>query len=445
MDDSNLLLLEILQQEQYAYLPSDAAKLLQPFLSIDGVVDDVTGYEATVDILDKDADWETLENSLNCSDTKDNSYYQRSTPLLVPMLKNTVRAVKQTSAQQFVDRYSNTLSWICACKEEVVKCIEDGISADRELACCSLLCFCCILERSLKDLLYCSSGQHVYNLSAVITHPDIERLLGPTVTAMLDLVLDPQGSMNIRNLVWHGFRPCDGHYRYLSLLILYLIIQIGHVLLGKGINAIDHPQFQNPELYVRTQIADKHSALISTFNTLPSTELGMVQSSVAAAVSLASGGEYGRAACLLLSCFQYFMRIAFYTLTDQLAVVTTAESLITLITIEQIFQTSIADQGDDDKFCKIMPHNLKAVIQSKLLDHSHILDSLRSMELSYLEVSEPLWNFLYNVVTTTIKVIAGEEMSTDIDKHLCNTKTLITSSIDSQSNLDPNLSAREEL
>ena len=415
-------LVEKLRFTKPGSLSSYAAGLLKPFLEV-GVdtIQTPSGIEEYEYQPSLAADRRDLQANLIISTgcRRDSLYYREKTKLLVPILRNTVQSVVTISVERYVSNHWEILRWVCTTKEEIIRCIKDGCSSDSELNRCSLLCLCCILERSLRDLLLQFTRSCPHLLKDIISHRKLEELLGCTIVALLDMVVGPPISLNIRNLAWHGFQPAEGHFRHCALLILYTMLQVGDVLADQEIQ-VTHMPFITLDA---NALCHRHAAVMSGANldsaVVLSDGIGSIRSDITAANSLAQTHGFGRAVCVLLTSFEHFLRVTFCVLNAEPDRLTTAESSEYFTTLDHVLEEFRAD-GSENILFHLLPDRLRTAIFDMLLypEGLRLRDRLSHMELSYLDIPQCIWFFLCNVVTTTAVIITQAEPSTDIEMYL---------------------------
>ncbi|XP_043240421.1 uncharacterized protein LOC122390985 isoform X2 [Amphibalanus amphitrite] len=112
-----------------------------------------------------------------------------------------------------------------------------GRSWDRRLTTLHMAELCAAIDRGLGNILLLECSRVPPLLKDIVGAPELVSILGPTPVHLLRLLLGPPCTLNVRNLVWHGF-PAPGELppALLSLLLL-LTAAVGALLADRAVPA----------------------------------------------------------------------------------------------------------------------------------------------------------------------------------------------------------------
>ncbi|XP_069116205.1 endoplasmic reticulum membrane-associated RNA degradation protein-like isoform X2 [Argopecten irradians] len=176
-------------------------------------------------------------------------------------------------------------------------------------------------------------------LKDLLLTPELTQIFGPTAIQTIRIVLGPPTSLNLRNVVWHGF-PAPGEIpqRYTWFLLL-LVPSLGS-LLEKDFNIIHRPYTDFPQLAVyqsnfsEARVPDK-SEIMKLFesSSIISRTLLPVWST---ALDWYHKGKYGYFALLILPQLEHAMRVLFSIVNQCPERVLTAETTTLYTTFDEI-------------------------------------------------------------------------------------------------------------
>lgn len=131
---------------------------------------------------------------------------------LIPFLHYVHKQLMQLSVEEFEEKFGMDLDWT-AHKQRILECFKLLKKCDIEPVngiVSSLLLFS-IMERSLGDIYTSYTGcKSPSNLKDLFISEGIQELLGQEVSLILYVLAGPPESVNLRNVLWHGFvSPCE--------------------------------------------------------------------------------------------------------------------------------------------------------------------------------------------------------------------------------------------
>lgn len=166
--------------------------------------------------------------------------YRARVQALAPMLHSVEDRAVQWVRDEVVDTYSQLLSWTNYTElilSTWMRMFDDDNIEDLTV----LLVATSIVERSLGDL-FLLNGQPPCPsmLKDLLQTEELQDILGPHMILILRTVIGPPTSLNIRNVVWHGF-PYPGEIpRRCIWFILVIFPTIGSILQQQQICSLPH-------------------------------------------------------------------------------------------------------------------------------------------------------------------------------------------------------------
>ncbi|XP_031564866.1 endoplasmic reticulum membrane-associated RNA degradation protein-like isoform X1 [Actinia tenebrosa] len=141
---------------------------------------------------------------------------------LIPFVHYVHKQLMQLTVEEFEGNFGMDLDWT-DCKHRIVECFKLLKKSNEEpvnVILSSLLLFA-ILERSLGDVYASYTGlKSPSNLKDLLASEAIRKLLGEDVSLILYAMAGPPESINLRNVLWHGFvSPCEIPPQFVSFLV----------------------------------------------------------------------------------------------------------------------------------------------------------------------------------------------------------------------------------
>ncbi|XP_077493297.1 endoplasmic reticulum membrane-associated RNA degradation protein-like isoform X3 [Amblyomma americanum] len=183
-------------------------------------------------------------------------------------LSPAIHCIRNVFAELPVDsfqRKAEFLRWTSA-EADIQDCFQQLQSGDPCGPVLAVLRTTAILEHSLGNVLFGKNVQVPFLLKDILTADQLHEVFGPELMLLLQVIVGPPQSLNLRNIVWHGFvRPEEVDSRYAYLLICIILS------LGEHIN-----QHCNPEIHSQRQrkqfSLERHTAVLCDFDDLPFNE-----------------------------------------------------------------------------------------------------------------------------------------------------------------------------
>lgn len=122
------------------------------------------------------------------------------------MCKAIYQVVINLEQHEFEEQYKDSLQWT-GCNDLFADCfslLKSSNPADHNL---SLLLLTSSLEHALGDvyLSYSGASQCPSLLKDLLATCELKDVFGETVICLLHILIGPPSSLNLRNVLWHGF------------------------------------------------------------------------------------------------------------------------------------------------------------------------------------------------------------------------------------------------
>ena len=140
-----------------------------------------------------------ISNTSNCD-------YHEAVKRLHPVCHAIHQELISLEQHEFEERYKESLQWT-GCENRFVNCfslLKSSNPADHNL---SLLLLTSSLEHALGNvyLSYSGSSQCPSLLRDLLSTHELQDVFGDTVISLLHILIGPPSSLNLRNVLWHGF------------------------------------------------------------------------------------------------------------------------------------------------------------------------------------------------------------------------------------------------
>ena len=132
--------------------------------------------------------------------------YRGAVRKLHPLCQVIHKKLLSLSQHEFEQRYKASLQWT-GYDTRFLECfsfLKSSNTADHNLC---LLLLTSSLEHALGDvyLSYSSASQCPSLLKDLLATQELKEVFGETVVSLLHIVIGPPSSLNLRNVLWHGF------------------------------------------------------------------------------------------------------------------------------------------------------------------------------------------------------------------------------------------------
>uniref|UniRef100_UPI00398E59FE endoplasmic reticulum membrane-associated RNA degradation protein-like isoform X2 n=1 Tax=Pristiophorus japonicus TaxID=55135 RepID=UPI00398E59FE len=176
--------------------------------------------------------WEAITPYLRTLDTEDQGLnYVESVRLLGPVCKSVHSHLLSLSTKQFRDQYGLWFRWTDN-TELFVEVFEAIRSSQHTATALSLMKLTACLERALGDVFLIIDKDCPFLLRDLLASQELATVFGQSVMNVLRVFLGSPRSLNLRNILWHGFAaPSEIPPMYTSMLLL-LTAGLGQILKG---------------------------------------------------------------------------------------------------------------------------------------------------------------------------------------------------------------------
>ncbi|XP_033734520.1 endoplasmic reticulum membrane-associated RNA degradation protein-like isoform X1 [Pecten maximus] len=288
-------------------------------------------------------DWKAVKVALPDPSgfTDDKLYFERCVRLLAPLFLQSENYFSKLTSAEYDNQLSPLTSWtgvprVLAECFDMLRSPKDKGNEDQMLV---MLIVTSVLERSLGDVYLTRGSQCPSMLKDLLLTPELSQIFGSAAIQTLRVVLGPPTSLNLRNVVWHGFpTPGEIPQRYTWFLLL-LVPSLGS-LLGQDTDVVHRPYTDFPQLATycsqSTEMkAPTKSEIMQLF------EKSSIISRRSLPVWSASldwfyKGKYGYFAVLILPQLEHAMRVLFSVVNHCPERVLTAEATTLYTTFDEI-------------------------------------------------------------------------------------------------------------
>lgn len=273
----------------------------------------------------------------------DGTWHSAALQLLSPSIHHIGTVYTEMSVERFRARAMELSSWTGA-EKDIQECFGWLKSEDPCGPVLAILRITTILEHSLGNVLFARGIQVPFLLKDILTAPQLHEAFGPELMTLLQVIVGPPQSLNLRNVVWHGFvRPeeVDGRYAY---LLICIVLSLGEQMMqrgGVGGKGIQCRKRFSLERYV-TLLDDFHdvefirdqflSILESSSLVLPG-RMAYWQT----CIDLLNKGMYAECLTLALTQLECVLRVLYTNVNDCSHRLLTAEMSVLYTTMDEIF------------------------------------------------------------------------------------------------------------
>lgn len=166
----------------------------------------ISHHEERLQLLLRIAELSLVKNSSGSMD------FASTIKQLVPFFHYVHKELMLLSVEEFDQKFGMDLDWSCY-RERILECfkmLKKSVDEPINVIISSLLLFG-IMERSLGDVYASYIGfKCPSNLKDLFLSEGIQELLGMDISMILYALAGPPDSLNLRNVLWHGFiSPCE--------------------------------------------------------------------------------------------------------------------------------------------------------------------------------------------------------------------------------------------
>ncbi|XP_064595493.1 uncharacterized protein LOC135462070 [Liolophura sinensis] len=314
---------------------------------------------------------------------------------LAPLFSAVERYMSGLSCEQFASQYRHLLTWtgnpqIC------LRCFEYLKTGVRSSGLLSLLLSTAVLERALGDLYLTRGKQCPSLLKDLLMTSELEALLGASVIRFLRVLIGPPTSLNLRNLVWHGFpAPSEIPLQY-NYMLLMVAVTLGH-LITTSMDADSIPHRCPVSFHQVEKITTKFSVSLSILPKVKWKHLCRNSQFILpqflpvwedAFDLYQENRRYGESVTLLFPLLENGLRWMFAELNHCPDRVLTAESSVLYTTFDEILARLVA--GKENKLLSKLGPHLVDLLQDLMVypEGPRFRDRLGHGEANFLDITK---------------------------------------------------------
>lgn len=297
-------------------------------------------------VVDGLLDWLTLSLKLSETVNSREAYIDR-VHVLAPVFQEIYCYYTKISRHDFETKFGKYFEWTSE-PSKVVRCF-DIVRRDASTAVNhALLIITAVVEHSLGDVVLLRATHCPSLLRDLLLMKELVGLLSHTVVQLLRTLMGPPQSLNLRNIVWHGFpRPGELGIQYVYTM-LCVTASVGKLLEDQHIYEIPHRdmvQITVPTLFSDVDLSEfndvlqlfAHSAFIP-----PS-----VSHFWRLSLELYASDQYGECVVVLLTQLELALRRVFVAVNDCSDRILTAENAVLYTTLDEILDKLLPDGSEN--------------------------------------------------------------------------------------------------
>ena len=309
-------------------------------------------HELTLDVempnmlVDGLLNWSALSSKLTAT-VNTSEEYKHLVQTLAPVFHEIHHYYKGISETDFETRFGKYFKWTAE-PSKAVKCFSIVQSAANTAVNHALLIITSTLERALGDVVLLRSSQCPFLLRDLLMMTELEDILSREVVHLLQTLIGPPVSLNLRNIVWHGFtRPGELNIQY-AYVMLCVTISIGKLLEAQHIHEIPHRdmvQITVPAVFSGTDLSQSNDAMQlfahSAFVAPSIIEFWHLS------LELYASGQYGECVVVLLPQLELALRRVFVAVNGCSDRILTAENSVLYTTFDEMLDKSLPDGSEN--------------------------------------------------------------------------------------------------
>lgn len=312
-------------------------------------------------LADNTIDWKRFETVLNDGqdDGQSDLNYEKVIPFLAPLINDSYLTFKQFLSFSSQTFYANC-HWLRSLRDELFLALRFLEREEPSKIILAGLIVTAVLERSLGNLLLLKRHHVPPLLKDLLAVPELAQLIGHTAVKLLQVIIGPPSSLNIRNLLWHGFMsPGELSSRYIYFL-LSIINSIGNHLRCQSL-----VEEMIPERPLTKYVDDEK--FVGLFPELNQTDILDIRKVIECSpvifraclplwdlvLELYTDGRWGFCSVLLASVMESYLRVIYATVNDIEVRLLTAQSFELYTTYSEILSEHLVDSTDINQFINV--------------------------------------------------------------------------------------------
>ncbi|XP_054933744.1 endoplasmic reticulum membrane-associated RNA degradation protein-like isoform X2 [Dermacentor andersoni] len=270
------------------------------------------------------------------------TWYCRALKLLSPSIHHIKTVYAELSVDSFRVKAVELSSWTGA-EEDIQDCFGWLKCDDPCGPVLAVLRITAILEHSLGDVLFGKGIQVPFLLKDILSAPQLHEVFGPELMTLLQVIVGPPQSLNLRNVVWHGFvrsEEVDSRYAY---LLICIVLSLGEQMRQR--RGVDGQDIQRRKCFS----LERHAVMLDDFHDVDFSRddfLSILESSALvlpgqmaywqACMNLLSRALYAECLTLALPQLECVLRVLYTKVNDCSHRLLTAEMSTLYTTMDEV-------------------------------------------------------------------------------------------------------------
>ncbi|KAJ8045945.1 Endoplasmic reticulum membrane-associated RNA degradation protein [Holothuria leucospilota] len=326
---------------------------------------------------------------------------------LAPVTKAVLDHITQQDQAEVMEKYQEWWSWTSDAKT-LARCFESLLTVSSS-ACTetSLLLATAILERSLGNVFLLKNSNCPSLLKDLLVTDELEKTFGETALFCLRILLGPPTSLNLRNLLWHGFvNPSEISKRY-AVFLLVLVGSLGGILEEQGIKVTSNSQRDFIDITKQASLVEANftAGVQDSIHEFESFLLASCVIPKNMVLFLTDALEYFKherfswSAALLLPLLESTLRQLYAKVNNCPERVLTAESATLFTTFDEILSNTLID-GSENQLPFVVGEGLMEMLLDLLVypDGPRLRDHLSHGELDFHSIPSSLVSFIITIL-----------------------------------------------
>jgi len=290
--------------------------------------------------------WSALSPKLTATVNTSEGYKER-VQKLAPVFHKIHDYYAEMSESDFETKFGKYLKWTAE-PSKAVKCFSIVRHATSTAVNRALLIITSILEHALGDVVLLRTSQCPFLLRDLLMMKELEDIFLYEVVQLLQTLMGPPISLNLRNVVWHGFtRPGELDVQYVYV-VLCVSASIGKLLEDQQIDEIPHRdmvQITVPTVFSGIDLSLSNDAVQLFANS------AFVAPSVVEfwhlSLELYASCQYGECVVVLLPQLELALRRVFVAVNGCSNRILTAENSVLYTTFDEILDKLLPDGSEN--------------------------------------------------------------------------------------------------
>ncbi|XP_069463536.1 endoplasmic reticulum membrane-associated RNA degradation protein isoform X2 [Ambystoma mexicanum] len=334
--------------------------------------------------------WEAITTCLCYAGSgEQNVDYAESVKLLGPLCESVDQYLQSLTLEEFEEQYGSYIqwtnnAWLFLDAFDVLK------KWQLEQIALSLMKVTSSLERALGDVYLLIGRECPFLLRDLLASLELAVIFGQPVMNVLRVFLGSPESLNLRNLLWHGFAaPREIPSKYCSMLLLLTVglgqlLKIYHMPLKASLTHRPYLTFSNlKEIDFFSDVEEETLVAAEQLVKESSFVLKSMQPFWTSSLTAFKEGRYADCVILLLPQLETGLRIVFTTVNNCPSRLLTAESATLYTTFDEILSKQLSEEEDNK-----VPETLGEPVMDFLWDFLNYQDGPRVRDhLSHGEIN----------------------------------------------------------